>query len=112
MTCPNCGQEAVSTLTSYGTRNACDNCQLWSWGNKPLVDAETMRSRTEAHNIFDQIWKKKFMSRSQAYEWLRKALGKAETPHMAVMSTEEAKQVITLAQEKLNQLNQHEHNRS
>jgi hypothetical protein len=70
--CPKCGKEAKSTNTKYGTRNYC--CDLYSWGDYPLVSKGTHKSRIKAHESFDRLWKSGLMKRSDAYTWLAKTL--------------------------------------
>jgi len=38
-------------------------------------DQQTRQARREAHNAFDEIWKREYMSRSDAYSWLAEGLG-------------------------------------
>jgi hypothetical protein len=93
--CPKCGKHAKSTETKYGVRNYC--CNLWSWGNSPLVDKKTHRARRRAHETFDVLWKKGFMSRTQAYVWLSKALNlHKDKCHMKQMDYDTAKRVVRL----------------
>lgn len=101
MLCPNCGETAVSVMTSYGVRNSCEKCNLRSWGDKPLVDTKTINARVEAHEIFDRLWRQKFMTRTEAYAWLREELGYEKTPHMAEMNHEQATKVVEVATQKL-----------
>lgn len=61
--CPICGERAVRSMTRYGRRHDC--CGLWSWGNKPLADAETHAARSEAHRVFDVIWKSGHLPRAR-----------------------------------------------
>lgn len=101
--CPECGATAFRQQTQYGWRNAC--CSLWSWGDAPLVDAETHKARQAAHNAFDPIWKKNHMSRSHAYQWLADCLGipKKEC-HMKTMDSKRAWHVVELSKQKIKEL--------
>ena len=94
MKCPQCGTLARRQKTRYGTRNSCGPCGLWSWGDKPLVDAETHEARQAAHEAFDVLWKKEGMNRSEAYRLLAvKMKMPREACHMARMSKETARKV-------------------
>ena len=90
--CPKCGERAIRSQTLYGLRH--DHCGLWSWGNKPLVDAETHKYRKEAHKVFDVLWKSGHLSRGEAYRALSWATGWPESEcHMMHMPKEKAKQI-------------------
>lgn len=39
-----------------------------------LANEETRKARKEAHAVFDMLWRKDFMKRSEAYKWLAKKL--------------------------------------
>lgn len=67
---------------------------MWSWGDKPLVDAETHEARQKAHEAFDPLWKTGRMTRNEAYSALQWATGLSEKNcHMARMDAERAKRV-------------------
>lgn len=90
--CPRCGEQSVIVDNRFNKKYAC--CGLWSWGEKPLVDAETHLARQAAHAAFDSLWLDKTMSRGKAYKALSIALGVPEREaHMAIMSKELARQV-------------------
>ncbi len=91
--CPNCGRFATQRETEYGIRSQC--CGLWSWDGKPLVDAGTHKARQSAHAAFDPLWRGSAatMGRTEAYRWLRRALGLDYVPHMADMVESENKTV-------------------
>jgi hypothetical protein len=96
-TCPTCGNAARITDTQYGPRAAC--CGLWSWGFKPLVDAETHRARRAAHDAFDRLWKSGRLSRGQCYQKLQAIMGmSADECHMARMSRDDALRVVEIVQ--------------
>lgn len=60
-----------------------------------LANARTRRLRQQAHQAFDPVWQKGRMSRSQAYAWLRNALGLTSGQcHMAWMSDSNLEAVI------------------
>lgn len=90
--CPKCGERAKRTETQWGLRHDC--CGLWSWGNKPLVCAETHNARKEAHRVFDALWTSGWLSRGEAYQALSWATGWTESDcHMMHMPLERARQV-------------------
>ncbi len=70
--CPKCGAKAHAETTRYGIRNR--HCDLWSWGDAPLVNRETHEARKAAHAAFDTLWKSGLMSRGEAYRCLQKKL--------------------------------------
>ncbi|PKA40650.1 hypothetical protein CWR43_27995 [Rhizobium sullae] len=81
-------------MTQYGRRH--DHCGLWSWGNKPLVDADTHAARKEAHRVFDQLWRGGYLGRGEAYQALSWATGWPETDcHMMHMTKDKARLVPT-----------------
>ena len=88
--------------TQFGRRDWCDNgCGYWSWGGKPLVDAETHDLRQRAHEIFDELWRGKgrIMTRRQAYRALRRRLKlKPEDCHMSRMDKDLLRQVPAAVQ--------------
>lgn len=82
--CPRCGLTAVVQRTPRGPRASC--CDLWSWGNRPLVDAATHRARQRAHVAFDWLWQFGGMTRSQAYAALGSEMGlRGEKTHISLM---------------------------
>lgn len=40
-----------------------------------LANTETRNARRDAHAVFDVLWRKKYMTRSEAYKWLGNKLG-------------------------------------
>lgn len=65
----------------------------------------TRAARTEAHNIFDLIWKEKHMSRDCAYNWLVKATGIDRLRcHIGMMNRRDAHMVSKLSLAKLKEL--------
>lgn len=58
-----------------------------------MTDNATMRIR--AHNVFDTLWKKGPMTRSQAYEWLSVRLDiHPDKCHIALFDVTMCKEVI------------------
>lgn len=94
--CPSCGGRATITTTTFGRRDACDGCGLWSWKGKPLADAETHAARSAAHEAFDALWQgpTQITSRAHAYFCLRQELQLlAKDCHMSVMDAATARRV-------------------
>jgi len=93
--CPKCGEEAKTIMTKYGIKNIC--CNLWSWGNAPLVEAKVHKARIRAHKTFDKLWKSGLLTRTQAYGWLSKALNIPKNKcHMKKMDYDTARRVVTI----------------
>lgn len=87
--CPICGERATRSMTAYGLRHDC--CGLWSWGNKPLADADTHEFRKKAHAALDRLWLSGRLSRGEAYRALSWATGWPERDcHMMHMPKERA----------------------
>lgn len=96
--CPSCKDPAETTNTKYGRRDDCSNCELWSWGGKPLSDRETHNARKAAHAAFDKLWKGGDMTRSDAYALLAPELGLTTREcHMATMDKATALRVPAAA---------------
>jgi hypothetical protein len=75
--------------TQYGIRNSC--CNLWSWGESPLVDADTHNARKAAHSAFDALWKRHGMTRRQAYMYLAEEMAiDPDFCHIKLMNKVEA----------------------
>jgi len=90
--CPVCLGRPRSTVTKYGTRNDC--CNLWSWGNAPLVDALTHGARKKAHTAFDPLWKDRIFTRGEAYMLLSEYLSlSSKECHMKLMDFKTAMRV-------------------
>lgn len=61
--------------------------------------ALTRRARSAAHAAFDQLWQTGTFRRGEAYGWLaRKMKMTREECHIGMMTADEAKQVVALAQ--------------
>ena len=74
--------------SKYGLFYGCTNypkCKATHGAHKksgkPLgtpADKKTKKARMQAHDAFDQLWKNKHMSRSEAYEWMQEAMEMTE----------------------------------
>lgn len=92
--CPSCGKVAIESHSAFGVRHDCLDCELWSYGGKPLTDKATHSARIRAHNAFDPLWKRTgqpqpqpIMTRSEAYAELARVLHmQREDCHFGQMS--------------------------
>lgn len=56
---------------------------------------DTRNARSAAHSAFDPIWKKRAMTRGDAYRWLSKRTGIAtEKCHIGMMTADQARLVV------------------
>lgn len=103
--CPACGRVAVLRDASYVYGKQSRGGHLYVCSQYPecdcyvTADEETMRprgtlangnlrhKRIETHRLFDQIWKQKIMSRSNAYKWIQDKFGlRADQAHIGYFS--------------------------
>lgn len=57
---------------------------------KHLQDEDLRVLRGRTHDVFDQLWKDHYMTRTEAYEWMQEELQlKPEQAHIAVLSREQ-----------------------
>lgn len=90
--CPYCGSTAILKDTSFihgrsasgqvyvcSKYPACDSYVGVKSGTKlplgTLANRELRQKRIQTHHIFDQLWKRKIFTRSQAYLWASDRLG-------------------------------------
>lgn len=112
--CPYCNSTAVlvNSTVVYG----CDYGMLWLCSNWPECDAyvschrgtnkpkgglacaELRRLRIQAHEHFDKLWQSGEVTRKDAYEWLKTAMGLIATDdaHIAKFDARQCKQLIGL----------------
>lgn len=104
--CPVCGHVAVLRDASfvYGKRSrgghlyvcsqypkcdsyvTADETTLQPRGS--LATGDLRHKRIETHRLFDQIWKRKIMSRPNAYKWIQDKFGlRAEHAHIGYFSS-------------------------
>lgn len=85
--CPECGGAMVLRNSKYGLFYGCftfPKCKATHGAHKdgkPLgipADKKTKKARMDAHEVFDQLWKGKHMSRGDAYEWMQEAMEMSE----------------------------------
>ncbi len=83
-TCGDCSAPMELRNSRYGKfygcsrYPACDGTHGAHSDGRPLgvpADAATRQARVRAHAAFDTLWKGGAMSRTEAYEWLRGAMG-------------------------------------
>lgn len=59
------------------------------------LEKSLTRLKDQAHKYFDMLWKYKYISRSEAYEWLSQQLGVEEPKaHMSKMDKDMCKKVV------------------
>lgn len=107
MKCLYCNQEAkwVSNKIIYGKRYGksymcyyCENCDAYVGCHKntrkPLgvmANKKLRKLRIECHDLFDELWKSKKMTRKKAYGFLFKNTG---IKHIGFSDEEECKKII------------------
>jgi hypothetical protein len=122
MKCPYCVQDAklVTGEEIYPKRPDLHKKKYWLCSacgayvgchgdtDKPLgrlADAQLRALKIKAHIALDRLWKNGHMSRTYAYLWLAEQLGIAECEcHIGMFSTQRCKDVITLCNEKYQDL--------
>jgi ssDNA-binding Zn-finger/Zn-ribbon topoisomerase 1 len=66
------------------------------------ADKETKQARIKAHAAFDQMWKTREMSRTQAYQWLCEALGLAkDEAHIGKFTKEQCARLCAILAAKM-----------
>ena len=115
--CPYCFQEAklVTGKVIYPHRSdlrakwfyQCAPCDAYV-GCHPnsmnplgrLANAELRMWKQSAHHVFDKLWKRKLMSRTDAYKMLAQKLGISEKVcHIGMFDVDTCKRVIALARD-------------
>ena len=105
ITCPYCGSATVLRPDSFVYKENARGKHLYVCSRYPECDAyvsvnedtleplgtlangELRHKRIEAHRAFDQIWRNRIMTRSNAYRWLREKYGmRADQAHIAQIS--------------------------
>lgn len=67
-----------------------------------MNDWDISEARFHAHQAFDQLWLRKYMTRSQAYEWLASYLGATEAEaHIANLNGVQCRALIQRAHEEV-----------
>jgi ssDNA-binding Zn-finger/Zn-ribbon topoisomerase 1 len=61
------------------------------------INAAGRETRKRAHEVFDQIWKEKVLTRQDAYRWMQEAMGlSSENAHIAKLTAEQCEKLILL----------------
>jgi len=112
--CPYCGKDAElvdskkiypQAIEDYGMFWLCRPCQAWTGCHKNskrhapkgrLANAELRHWKQEAQKAFDPMWKSGEFTRTDAYNWLRAAMGKSKQVHIGFMDVRECKQVVEI----------------
>ena len=107
--CPYCGRETelidsalIYNGVSYGWAYICRQCNAYVGCYKGtqkamgrLADEELRRCKHQAHELFDQIWERKLMSRREAYTWLSQQLGtERDLTHIGMFDVDLCEKVI------------------
>ncbi len=119
VTCPYCQADAELTTGKEIYPHRRDLYQLRFWICRPckahtgthkysknhapkgrLANADLRKARSAAHRAFDPLWRDHGMHRSEAYEWLREAMGWERQPHIGFMDVAECERVIELSRNK------------
>lgn len=122
MKCPYCGSEVKLTDSaiiyngrSYGMAYVCSRfpkCDAYvgchKGTDKPLgrlANAELRQAKSNAHQLFDALWKRKIKkdqcrkkdARSLGYKWLAKSMGlRYKDCHIGMFDVDKCNQVINL----------------
>ncbi len=110
--CPYCGDKAnlvdssVVYKQSYGMIWLCEPCDAYTGCHrsstrfKPLgtlANKKLRELRKETHKVFDPIWRKRKMSRSEAYHWLARQMEiDPKKCHVAMFDEFKCKIAITI----------------
>ena len=64
-----------------------------------LANAELRKAKSAAHKAFDDIWRNKHMSRSQAYNWLAASLGiEKKDCHIGMFDVDMCMRVVDISE--------------
>lgn len=96
-------KDLVATQTRYGKRWGCPvgGCTvvLWDGSTSTPADYGTRQARIVAHECFDLIWKSGMMSRSEAYTFLAKFMGRQDKDvHIGYFDKEQCSKVIQFSE--------------
>ncbi len=108
--CPECKSDMILRNSKYGLFYGCVNypkCQSTHGAHntgklqgEPLgipADKETKEWRIKAHNVFDKLWKKNGLKRTEAYSLLQMIMGmEPEDAHIGKFNIRQCKKVIKL----------------
>lgn len=84
-----------------GAYVGCHKAESHGDGTVPLgrlADAPLRAAKGKAHVVFDKLWRKGSMNRTEAYKWLSGAMNlSAEEAHIGLMTIEQCQRVEQLA---------------
>ncbi len=106
--CPYCGQDSklVDSIEVYGTHYGdlwmCKPCDAYVSCHEGtevamgrLANKYLREWKKKTHEAFDTIWKKKIMTRTEAYMWLSEELGiPPEYMHIGMLGVDNCKLII------------------
>jgi DNA-directed RNA polymerase subunit RPC12/RpoP len=115
--CEYCGGKVIFTDSaviygkSYGDIYLCTNCNAYVGVHKgskrplgTLANTVLRFKRKEAHDTFDDIWKKEGLTRSEAYAWLEREMNLPKhLAHIGHFNVEQCDKVIRLCRERKNE---------
>lgn len=110
--CPYCGHPPMLADSPFGKRWECTPCEAYVGTHKgteiplgSLADPKLRERRTDVHQYFDQLWRRKMRrdgvwkseARAAAYEWLAGEMGLEMIEcHIGMMDLEECALAIKL----------------
>lgn len=109
-TCPYCQADSVMADSaevygrSYGPIWICRPCGAYVGCHKGttrplgrLANAQLRKLKVQAHDAFDKLWRKRYMTRTDAYAWLSKELEiPSDYTHIGMFSEATCQKVIDL----------------
>lgn len=109
--CPECGSAMLLRSSKFGLFYGCieyPKCRAAHGAHPdgtPLgtpADKETKMARIRAHEVFDAIWKRRHMSRSEAYAWMQRTMGLSDADaHIGKFTIDQCEELAELVGEYL-----------
>lgn len=98
---------------SYGMCYYCPDCAAWVGVHKGtdrpkgrLANAELREYKQRAHAAFDQLWKRRYMRRNEAYRWLSAQMELTEDEtHIGMFDVPNCRKAITICNNKMEEFN-------
>lgn len=117
--CPGCDQPMEYHVSRYGPYYRCCDWPACDFTvgchpgtTEPLgvpADGQTRRLRVEAHDLFDQIWQRGFLTRNAAYIWMAKHMGlEEEYAHIGMFTAGQCQTLIRLCLRYLREKGEHD----
>jgi hypothetical protein len=114
--CPYCKSPSalINSIEVYGKdfglMYICKPCEAYVGCHKGtenalgrLANPDLRKWKIEAHKYFDMLWKKEFMTRTEAYKWLSEWLEiPAEYTHIGMFDIKTLKKVIEYSKQRMN----------